>query len=120
MIDEDTDEYIHHGERGSVSAIPGSLTASNTMAGGGSVSAVPGSLTASNAMAGGGSVANSSAAEQGSISFSSTESSAEQGSVSCSNSMAGGGSVVDSSAVKQSSVSGSSAAGVGYVSGSRT
>ncbi|CAN6827265.1 unnamed protein product [Brassica oleracea] len=59
-------------------------------------------LTAYNAMAGCGSVAKSSAAEQVSVSGTSSKSSAVQGSVCGSNVMVGGGSVGDSSSVSGS------------------
>ncbi|KAF3559624.1 hypothetical protein F2Q69_00011038 [Brassica cretica] len=69
MIDEETDHYHHHGERGSFSGV-----------------ACP--FTACNSKSGCGSVAKSSAPEQVSASGTSSESSAAQGSVCGSNVMA--------------------------------
>ncbi|KAH0872399.1 hypothetical protein HID58_069761 [Brassica napus] len=82
MIDEETDEYIHHGDRGPLSGVPGPLTAYNAKSGCGSVAkssaAEQVSVCGSNVMAGGGSVSDSSSV---SGSNSAQGSSAAQGSV---------------------------------------
>ena len=97
LIDEETDEYWPKGERGSFSGVPGPLTAYN-------------------AKAGCGSIAKSSAAEQVSVSGTSSESSDAQGSVCASNIMVGGGSIGDSSSVTGSNSAQGSSGAQGSVS----